>query len=329
MNKMKKKTPKSSSKRRKNKKERRERIIVLGIFLAFIIVVIYLYYFFEMPSFKEDVVAIVNGNEITREKLDWWYKISVLSEDRDIITKQDFLVLSLIPQEILMQEAKKEDIKATSEDVEELVGIFIIENGLSLEEFEMNLESRGLTIEDVKKSFETRATIIKLLEKENISFADGVSQEEDDAFQLYVHDLMNSSDIEIFPENIDKLILRSFEMTDDEICKMEEKPIVRMYTTSFCDVCNESVELFQDSVVNFVIDESVQAQHWSLDTGDNLLTIKKEEAVPKEEYELFKKYSPNSLVPTVVIGCKYKHVGKFGIEERDEFEAIIKDLVGS
>ena len=326
MYKMKKKTPKNSNKRRKNKKERREKIIVLGIFLVFIVVVIYLFYFFEMPSSNEDIVATVNGNEITREKLDWWYKISVIPEARDFITKQDFLILSLIPQEILMQKAEKENIKVTAEDVEELVGIFI--NGLSLDEFEVHLKSRDLTIEDIKKSFETRATIIKLLEKENINFSDDLSQEEDDAFQVYVDDLIDSSDIEIFPENIDKLVLRSFEMTDDEICS-EEKPIVRMYTTSFCEVCKESGELFQDSVINFIIDESVQAKHWSLDTGDNLLTITKEEGVPKEEVALFKKYSPNNLVPTVVIGCKYKHVGKFGIEEREEFEAILKTLVGS
>ena len=111
MNKMKKKTPKNSNKRRKNKKDRQEKIIVLGIFLVFIVVLVYLFYFFEMPSFNEDIVAIVNGNEITKEKLDWWYKISVFPEARDFITKQDFLILSLIPQEILMQKAKKENIK--------------------------------------------------------------------------------------------------------------------------------------------------------------------------------------------------------------------------
>ncbi len=77
-----------------------------------------------------------------------------------------------------------------------------------------------------------------------------------------------------------------------------------------------------------MIDGSIQARHWSLDTGDNLLTLKKENGVPKEEVAIFKKYSPNNRVPTVVLGCKYKHVGKFGIEQEDEFKAIIKTLVG-
>ena len=329
MNKMKKKTPKSSSKRRKNKKEKREKVIVIGIFLVFVVVLLYLFYFLKISPSNEDVVAIVNENGITREKLDWWYDISVFPEARDFITKQDFLILSLIPQEVLMQKAKEENIKVTKEDVEELVGIFIIESGLSLEEFEVHLNSRGLTIEDVKKSFETRATIIKLLEKENITFVDNLSQEENDAFWVYVEALINSSYIKISPENIDKLVLRSFEMTDDESCKIEEKPIIRIYTTSFCEVCKESGKLFQDSVVKFIADESVQARHWSLDSGDNLLTVIEEGGVPEEEVALFKKYSPNKLVPTVVIGCKYKHVGEFGIQERDEFEAIIKDLVGS
>jgi len=71
----------------------------------------------------------------------------------------------------------------------------------------------------------------------------------------------------------------------------------------------------------------IQQAHWSLDDGDNLLTSRKENGVPKKEVDLFKKYSPNNLVPVVVLGCKYKRIGKFGIEEQDEFKAILKILI--
>ena len=328
---MKKKTPKNSNKKRKRAKEKQESTIVLGILLVFIAVVAYLFYFMNISPSNNDIVAVVNGNEITLEELDWWYKASVIPEYRDIVTKQDFLVLSLIPQEVLMQEAEKENIKASEEEVEQLLGIFIIESGLSLDEFEKDLESSSLTINDVKKSFETRAVILKLLEKENIGFIEEdenlLFNEDDDAFQDYIDSLMDNSEIEIFPENIEKLVLRSFEETNDEVCD-QEKPIIRLYTTSFCEVCSESAKVFENLVKEFVNDGSIKAFHWSLDTGDDLLTSKKENGVPKEEVVLFKKYSPNNLVPTVVLGCKYKRVGKFGIEEQDEFNAILKTLIG-
>ena len=315
---MKKKTPKNSNKKRKKTKEKQESTIVLGILLVFIAVVAYLFYFMNISPSNEDVVAVVNGDKITIEELDWWYKMSVIPEYRDIVTKQDFLVLSLIPQEVLMQEAEKGNIKATEEDVEQLLGLFIIETGLTLDEFEKELESSSLTIDDVKKSFKTRAVILKLLEKQNIG------SEDEDAFQDYIDSLMDNSDIEIFQENIEKLVLRSFEETNDEVCD-QEKPIIRLYTTSFCEVCTESSKVFENLIEEF--DESIEAFHWSLDTGDDLLTLKKEKGVPEEEVALFKKYSPKSLVPTAVLGCKYKHVGKLSIEEQDEFKAILKILI--
>ena len=43
---------------------------------------------------------------------------------------------------------------------------------------------------------------------------------------------------------------------------------------------------------------------------------------------IFKKYSPKKLVPVAVLGCKYKRVGKLGIEEQDEFDSILKILIG-
>lgn len=328
---MKKKTPKNSKKTGKKAKEKKENIIVAGIFIVFIAVVISLIYFVQTLSSDEAAVAIVNGNKITIDELDWWYETSILQEYRDVITKQDFLMLSLIPQEVLLQKAKEENVKATEDEVEKLLGLFIIENGLTLNEFEKDLNSRGITINEIKKSFEIRAVITKLLEKEGVYFIEEGEKsflgKNDLAFQEYLNSLINNSKIEIFPENIDKLILRSFEATGDELCD-EEQPIVRLYTTSSCQICKESGILFQDLVINFMADGIIQARHWSLDTGDNLLTLKVENGVPKEEVALFKKYSPDNLVPTIVLGCKYKHVGKFGVEQEEEFKAILKTLIG-
>ena len=58
-----------------------------------------------------------------------------------------------------------------------------------------------------------------------------------------------------------------------------------------------------------------------------LSTAKKENGIPKAEVDIFKKYSSRSQVPAVIIGCKYKHIGKLSIEEEDELKAILKTLI--
>jgi len=327
MNKMSKKTPKSSKKRNNKSKNTKETIIVVGIFFVFILVVAYLFYFLNIRSSDETIAAIVNEDKITIEELDWWYKTSILPEYRDFITKQDFMMLSLIPQEILLQKAKKENIKVSKDEVERVMGLFIIENGFTLDEFETHLNSRDITINDIKKSFEIRATITKLLDKENVNiiedenlFSDVISN----SFQIYLDDLIDNSDIEIFPEIINKLVLSSFEETGEEICN-EGKPVIRLYTTSSCEVCGEIGNAFENLVEDLVEDEKIEAFHWSLDTGDNLLTSKKEKGIPEEEVKLFKKYSPNKLVPAIVLGCKYKRIGSLGSEVASEFENILKN----
>jgi len=323
--KRKKKTPKNSNKNRK--KEKQENAIILSVFLIFIVAVAYLFYFLNVKTPDEDIVASVNGNEITRDELDWWYKVSILPEYRDVITKRDFMILSLIPQEVLVQQAKKQDIKVTEDDVEKLLGLYIIENGLSLDEFEVHLSSRSITIEDIKKSFETRDFINKLLEKENVLIGDETIPDYGTRTQEYVDNLIDSSDIEIFPENIEKLVLRSFEATNDEICD-EDRPIIRLYTTTSCGICDESGEVFETLVSEMVEYGTIKAVHWSLDAGDDLLTLEKEKGIPEGEVSIFKKYSPNKLVPAVVLGCKYKKIGKFGLEEQDEFKDLLKVLTG-
>jgi len=214
----------------------------------------------------------------------------------------------------------------------EFFGVFLIEDGLTLDEFKEHLNSRGISINDIKKSFKTRAIITKLLEKENINFdtKDPKLFFERDVYiiQEYINTLINNSNIEIFLENVEKLVLRSFEETNDEIC-YEDKPIIRLYTMKSCNICDESSEVFDALVTDLVKDGKIEALHWSLDTGDNLLTLKKEKGVPKEEVDLFKKYSPNNLVPAVILGCKYKRIGKLDVEDQDEFKAILKTLIGS
>ena len=346
--KMKRNTPKRSNRKNSKQKEKKDRIIIVGIFVAFAAILAFLFYFTEFDA-KEDAVAVVNGKEITKSELDWWYHTSILPEHRGIITKEDFLALSLIPQEVLVQEAGENGIKASKEEIEKSLGIFIIDNGWNLEEFETHLASRGITLEQIKESFEIRLLIIKLLEKENLYVADKerlVFDRSDTAIQDYIAELMSKSKIEIFSENIEPLTLIRFEETGDELCGEDArttsgartqfgisqgdtssvgKPVVRLYTTSKCAICENTSRIFENVVNGLVSEGSIEAKHWSLDTGDNLLTEEKESGVPKEEVELFKKYGKGK-VPATIIACKYKLIGSLEDAE-EELNSIINNIL--
>lgn len=327
---MSKKAPKNPDKKSKKAKEKQEKFIVIGAFFLFIAVIAFLFYYLKPLSQTENAVATINGKSITRGDLDWWYETSIIPEYRDFVKKQDFLALSLIPQEVLLQQAKKENVEVTEEEIEKFLGLYIIDSGLTLDEFEKHLNSKGISMNEIKKSFKTRAVITKLLDKENISLDEkGESAFDNNRgdFQEYLSSLIDNSKIEIFPENINKVLLKSFEATGDELCDIE-KPLMRLYTTSWCETCNSTGMIFKNLTKRYAEEGSISTFHWVLDTGDNLLTSKKENGIPEKEVLLFKKYSPDNLVPTIVAGCKYKMIGSFSSGDEEEFKAILTELIG-
>ena len=322
---MKKKAPKSS-KKDKALKDTKENIAIALAFIVFLAVLGALFYYSSSTKPGKDAVANVNGKEITKEELDWWYTTSIFPEYRDAITKKNFLEDSLITQEVLLQEAAKQNIEITEEEAEKALGVYIIENGLTLEDFEKHLNSRGISISDIKNSFKIRVAIAKLLEKEGIRYSYVESNEDDKGFQEYVSNLINNSDISIFEENINKVVLKSFEATGDEICG--EKPVFMLFTTTKCQLCNETAIIFKGATEKFAEEGAISAEHWILDTGDNALTAEKESGISKKELELFKKYSRDMSVPTTIAACKYKRVGSLNKEMEYELKSIIREIEG-
>jgi len=103
--------------------------------------------------------------------------------------------------------------------------------------------------------------------------------------------------------------ITSFELTEDEICIEDEKPITILFTVSSCEPCDALKESFEEAT------EDVAAYIWELDIGDNLLTEEVEKGITKSALEVFKKYNKKSTVPTIVAGCKYIGIGKIDSEE--------------
>ncbi|MBL7056344.1 SurA N-terminal domain-containing protein [Candidatus Woesearchaeota archaeon] len=320
LTKKKKKTSKNSGKR-KNKKQNKNQLFMFSVFAIIIVGIIY------FSNMEEDsvstIVAEINGQELLKTDLDWWYRTAVPEQHRIIISKEDFLVQSLIPQELLLQKAEEKKVIVSESEIEKLIGIFIINNGMTLEEFEENLKEKKVTIEDVQRSFKANAIVMKFVEEE------GLIQGEDEQFfvdnnkfESYMETLIEESDIKIYWENINKLVLGNFKKTDEESCGLT----LRLYTASFCNNCEESRNVFKEVIENFNVN-GVDAAIWDIDTGDNLLTAKKETLLPEEEFKMFKKYGQDNLVPLTILGCKYRRLGNFNDSIEKELKLIINDLV--
>ncbi|MGI6589627.1 MAG: hypothetical protein ACOX1V_03100 [Candidatus Iainarchaeum sp.] len=132
-----------------------------------------------------------------------------------------------------------------------------------------------------------------------------------------------------------------FHFSTPQICTKDGKPIVRMYSTNTCPHCVWVGPTFESVVKEYVDQNKIVAHHWKWMINnkgefigvDDTLTPEFEGVMPKEEEEIFNKFSPRSSVPAFVFGCKESRLGnKFESEqdleaEREEFVRIIEDLL--
>ena len=125
----------------------------------------------------------------------------------------------------------------------------------------------------------------------------------------------------------------TFESASGDICMEDGKPIIRLFSTTWCPHCQWISDTFDEVVQTYVDDGLIVAHHWELDTGDDTLTIQVEQAVPDDEMAVFLDFNPEESIPTFVFGCKYYRIGTAYEQENDleaeaaEFMAVIEALL--
>jgi len=158
------------------------------------------------------------------------------------------------------------------------------------------------------------------------------------AIQMYINQLVSQADIFIESDisPITGLVpkgTRTFIETSDPICKEDGKPVIRLYTTSWCPHCNWIKDTFDGVVRDYVEQGKIIAHHWDVDIGDDILTSEQETSIPESEIEILRKYNPQGSIPTFVFGCKYARIGNAYEAENDlsaeeaEFREIIEELL--
>ena len=119
-----------------------------------------------------DVVATVNGKDISRAELERNYKATVNDSQQEPSADQANIVRlnllrGMIDDEIIQQRAAKLNLTASDEDVN--AQLTEIKAPYTQEEFERKLKQRGQTIDDLKRDIRRALTKTKLLNKEILS----------------------------------------------------------------------------------------------------------------------------------------------------------------
>lgn len=130
-----------------------------------------------------------------------------------------------------------------------------------------------------------------------------------------------------------------FNLTDTgkPICKKDGKPIIRLFSTTWCPHCNWIKDIFDKVAKEYVQEKKIVAYHWQLDQGleDDTLTTKKEGSVSQEEMAIFQEFSPQGSIPTFIFSCRYYRIGNAyesegeagKIKEEKELRKIINILI--
>ena len=117
------------------------------------------------------------------------------------------------------------------------------------------------------------------------------------------------------------------------ICAIDNKPVIRLYSTTWCPHCIWIKPTYEKVVQEYVAQGKIVAYHWEVDILDDTLTPQNEQSIPEEEMSLFKSIAPNGNIPAFLFGCMYYRIGN-GYEgskdlasEEAEFRRIINELI--
>ncbi len=132
---------------------------------------------------------------------------------------------------------------------------------------------------------------------------------------------------------VEEELTANFKDNGNEICTINDKPIVRLYTTTVCPHCKWIGDTYEKVVTEYADAGKIVAMHWKVDLGDDKLTPDFEGVFPASEAEIFKSNNEKGYVPKFDFGCKYQRIGNpFKqennlVKEEIEFRRVIELLL--
>jgi thiol-disulfide isomerase/thioredoxin len=133
--------------------------------------------------------------------------------------------------------------------------------------------------------------------------------------------------------NTNGVQIQTFQTFEGEVCTQDGKPVIRLFSTTWCSHCQWIGETYENVVKEYVDRGEIVAHHWELDANDDTLTPEFEAQVPESELAIYRQFNPRGSIPTFVFGCKYYRIGNgyeqqgnLGLEEA-EFRLVIEELI--
>jgi thiol-disulfide isomerase/thioredoxin len=146
-------------------------------------------------------------------------------------------------------------------------------------------------------------------------------------------DTQNPDVLEPVDSNPEPAGITTFIDSGQQACLEAGKPVIRLFSTTWCPHCTWVSDTFESTVNEYVEQGRIVARHWELDINDDTLTPEAEGAVPQEELAIYQQFNPRGSIPTFVFGCKYYRIGNGHERQGDlaaeeaEFRAVIEALL--
>lgn len=167
-----KKASKVTKTKKPAKKSQKKKNYFWPIFLSIVGIAIIIWAIFYLKGTLQpttsEVVATVNGQEVSLETLTKEYEFFFLlgglpDTYKEIITKENFLNSSLIAEVLILQEANKLGISVDMAESEAVFLSSIETSNIELEDFKNTLNGVGLTFEEANQYFNYQLVSFKLL----------------------------------------------------------------------------------------------------------------------------------------------------------------------
>ncbi|MBW2999352.1 SurA N-terminal domain-containing protein, partial [Candidatus Woesearchaeota archaeon] len=152
---------KKKTKKSKIKKISPNTVIGLAALTVIIILAAVLMNLDKIFPSSEGVAARVNGEEITVEELNERYDALPI-QYKQLLTKEQFLNQT-VQQMLLLQEADKQGITVSDDEVQSVINTFLQQNGLSQEQFEELLAQENKSLEEMFAFYKEQLKVTKLL----------------------------------------------------------------------------------------------------------------------------------------------------------------------
>lgn len=113
----------------------------------------------------------------------------------------------------------------------------------------------------------------------------------------------------------------TFNSTGLDACNDDEgRPVILLFSMESCSHCKWSGDMFDFIVRYYLANGLIEAHHYDIVTGDDLLTDEIETEIPPSHLQIKEYGDPKGLVPYFNFSCKYERIGN-GYEDDGDLSA--------